>query len=240
MLPYKGIRHGNEREPVFTRPGFEKSTSDDRFLLTSHSLTKLLAETEYHHLTAIPRIQPHEPLKSRERWVDLEHARLRAGMLPKPAAPATPSTRRGGGQKPSLEAPACWQHAQAALTGVLPQQQPFRDASMKTTTLAWLPSEDGDDDEDALVPHRVEDLRGGKRGEKLYVSAKELLHDLSLNVAPNISRWGEFDLRTLLIEQADVLDRPLERVARMLTTVEVPESAQGWLWHSWLGYVKKH
>lgn len=231
----KGIKLGNGRDAVFTRPGFEKATPDDRFLLTSHSLTRLLPESEYRHLTAIPRIQPREQLESRDRWVDLEHARLRAGMLPKPMVAAAPSTR-GGGQKPSLEAPACWQHPQAALTGVLPQQQPFREDTMKTTTLAWLPSEE----EDALLPHRVEDVRDGKRGEKLYVPAKELLHELSLNVARSISRWGEFDLPTLVNEQAEAQDRPLERVAEKFTTVEVPESAQGWLWHSRLGYIKKH
>jgi CRISPR-associated endonuclease/helicase Cas3 len=108
---------------------------------------------------------------------------------------------------------------------------------MKTTTLAWLPSED--EEEASLSPHRVEDLRGGKRGEKLYVPAKELLHELSLNVAQSISRWGEFVLPALVREQAEAQGRPLERVAEKFTTVEVPESTQGWLWHPWLGYIKK-
>src|SRR5690606_34625236 len=131
----KGIQQGNARQPVFTRPGFEKA---DEFLLDSHSLTRLLAEAEYRHLTAIPRIQPRARLEPRACWVDLEHARLHASLLPKPVAPVSSSSRGGGGRKPSLEAPACWQHPQAALTGVLPQQQPFREDTMRTTTLAWL------------------------------------------------------------------------------------------------------
>lgn len=229
----KGIQHGNGREPVFARPGFEKA---DKFPLTSHSLTKLLAEAEYHHLTAIPRIQPREQLAPGERWVDLEHARLRASLLPKPTAPPASSNRRGSGQKPSLEAPACWQHPQAALTGVLPQQQPFREGTMKTATLAWLP----DEDEEALLPHRVEDVRGARRGEKLYVPATELLGgEIPLELASSVSRWGGFDLLAAVNEQAEAQDMPLERAAEKFTTVDVPESAQGWLWHPWLGYVKK-
>jgi len=233
----KGMKCGNGHEAAFTRPGFEKATQDERFLLTSHSLTRLLAEAEYRHLTAIPRIQPREPLEPRHRWVDLEHARLRDGLLPKPPAPAAASPRRGGGQKPSLEAPACWRYPQAALIGVLPQQQPFREDTMRTTTLAWLPGEDPD--EETLLPHRVEELRDGRRGQKLYVPAGELLPPFSLDVAPNVSRWGEFDLPTLVREQAEALDQSLERAAEKFTTVEVPESGQGWLGHPWLGYVKK-
>lgn len=232
----KGIQHGNAREAVFTRPGFEKA---DKFLLSRHSLTTLLAETEYHHLTAIPRIQPHTQLEPHERWVDLEHARLRDGLLPKPTVPTASSSRRSnGGQKPSFETPACWQHPQAALTGVLPQQQPFREDTMKTTTLAWLPV--GDEDEDKLEPHRVEDVHGAKRGARLYVPVGgDLLHALSFDVAPCVSHWGEFDLLAAVNEQTEAQDMPLRRAAEKFTTVEVPESTQGWLWHPWLGYVKK-
>lgn len=229
----KGIQHGNGREAVFTRPGFEKA---DKFLLTSHSLTRLLAEAEYRHLTAIPRIQPRGQLAPGERWVDLEHARLRASLLPRPVAP-TASSARGGGGKPSLEAPACWQHPQAALTGALPQQQPFRDDPMKTTTLAWLPGED----EDVLLPHRVEEIRGTRRGEKLYVPATEMLHEIPLAPASRVSRWGKFDPLAAVNEQAEAQDMSLRRAAEKFTTVEVPESesGQGWLWHPWLGYIKK-
>lgn len=235
----KGIQPGHGREAVFIRPGFEKA-GDERFLLRSHRLGQLLAEAEYHHLTAIPRIQPRpdEALQPRERWVDLEQARIRACVLPKPPAPTAASSRRGGGSKPLLETPACWQHPQAALTGVLPQQQPFRDDAQPGTTLAWLPI----GDEDELRPHRVEDVPGGKRGEKLYVPADELLHDITLESAPGVSRWGALDLPTLVSEQAEAQDQSLDQVARKFTTVEVPslkENPQGWLWHPWLGFARK-
>lgn len=227
------LRQG--QDAIFTRPGFEKPGDPD-FQLSSHSLAKLLDEAEYHHLSAIPRIQPRQPLEPRNRWVDLEHARLRDGMLPQPPVSTAPPSRRRSGPKPSLKGAACWQHPQAALTGVLPQQQPFRNDTLETTTLAWLP---GEDDDDPLVPHRVEELRHGKRGETLYVPANELLHEPPLDVSSSVSRWGRFDLLTLAQEQAEAQEQALRRITEKFTTVEVPESSQGWLWHPWLGCIKQ-
>lgn len=238
----KGIQHANDRQAVFTRPGFETANGDDRFVLASHSLTKLLAESEYQHVDAIPRIQPRADLKPRERWVDLEQARIRASMVPAPAAPAVHSTRRSAAPAPQSPerdfAPACWQHPQAALIGVLPQQQPFRHDDLPTTTLVWRP----DEDDDKLQPQRVEDAPGRKRGEKLYVPADELLEEIALHPAPNVSRWGDFDLLGLVAEQAEARELSLDEVACKFTTVEVPslrQNPRGWQWHSWLGFTKR-
>jgi CRISPR-associated endonuclease/helicase Cas3 len=238
----KGIERRDGRQPVFARPGFETERDNGRFLLASHSLRMLLAENEYRHLDAQPRIRPRAlELQPRERWVDLEQARIRAAMLPVPLTPTTHSTRRGAAPAPRLErdyAPAAWEHPHAALAGVLPQQQPFRHDEQPGTTLAWLP----DGDEDGLLPHRVEDAPGSRRGEKLYVPAGELLHEVALNVAPGISCWGEFDLPSLVGEQAEAQDLPLDLAARRFTTVEVPslkENHQGWRWHPWLGFTRR-
>ncbi|MBN8713592.1 MAG: type I-F CRISPR-associated helicase Cas3 [Xanthomonadales bacterium] len=240
----KGITQGSAREAVFTRPGFEKASDDEAFLLRSHRLNQLLAETEYRHLTAIPRIQPRpdDALQPRERWVDLEQARIRASMLTPPVTPRTSSTRRSAAP-PSLTperdfAPPCWQHPQAALIGVLPQQQPFRDDNLSTSTLVWRPNED----EDKLLPQRVEDVPGHKRGEKLYVPADELLDKIALDPTPNVSRWGDFDLLGLVAEQAEARELTLDAAACKFTTVEVPslkQNPQGWQWHPWLGFTKR-
>ena len=238
----KGIEQRDGRQPVFARPGFETERDNGRFLLASHSLRMLLAENEYRHLDAQPRIQPRATeLQPRDRWVDLEQARIRAAMLPVPPTPTTHSTRRSAVPAPRLErdyAPAAWEHPHAALAGVLPQQQPFRHDEQPGTTLAWLP----DEDEDDLLPHRVEDAPGSRRGEKLYVPARELLHEVTLSVAPGISCWGEFDLPSLVGEQAEAQDLPLDLAARRFTTVEVPslkENHQGWRWHPWLGFTRQ-
>lgn len=234
----KGVKHRDGRHLVFARPGFESDRDNGRFLLASHSLGELLAEEEYRHLDAIPRIQPRPAagLRPRERWVDLEQARIHASLLPATPAPATGSTRRSSAPVPRLEAdhaPPAWQYPQAALTGVLPQQQPFRHDDMRATTLAWLP-----DDDDELVPHRVED-DPGKRGHKLYVAAPEMLHRIPLQAAERVTPWGQFDLLALVTEHAEALDRPLDETARKFTTVEVPHSDQGWRWHPWLGFTRR-
>lgn len=238
----KGIERRDGRQPVFARPGFETERDNGRFLLASHSLRMLLAENEYRHLDAQPRIRPRATeLQPRKRWVDLEQARVRAAMLPMPAAPTTRSTRRGAAPVPRLErdyAPAAWEYPQVALAGVLSQQQPFRHDEQPGTTLAWLPSEDGDE----LLPHRVEDAPGSRRGEKLYAPAKELLHKVALKAASGISCWGEFDLLSLVGEQAEAQALPLDLAARRFTTVEVPslkENPQGWRWHPWLGFTRQ-
>jgi CRISPR-associated endonuclease/helicase Cas3 len=228
-----GIELGNGHGAAFTQPGFEAS-NDEQFQLRSHDLNQLLAEAEYRPLTAIPRIQPREQLEPRERWVDLEHQRIRSSMLPAPAAPMPASSRRRGGSRPQMEAPACWQHPQAALTGVLPQQQPFRNDTRPDVTLAWLPE---DDDDAELKAHRVVDKPDGKRGEKLYV--REALTTIALTPAAGVSRWGAFELATLVREQAEAQDMSPRRAAEKFTTVEVPPSGQGWFWDPWLG-VGKH
>jgi CRISPR-associated endonuclease/helicase Cas3 len=57
-------------------------------------------------------------------------------------------------------------------------------------------------------------------------------------VARCVSRWGDYDLPSLLSEQAEALDRPLDEIARKFTTVEVPRSDLGWRWQPWLGFIK--
>ena len=230
----KGMALGNAPGAAFIRPGFE-DLHDAAFQLRSHRLTEVLAETEYHHLTAIPRIQPRPEDESqpRESWVDLEHQRIRITMLPGPPASPATSRRRRSGPRARLEAPACWQYPQAALSGVLPQQQPFRDSQRPGVVLAWLPDEGADT---VLELHRVEDVRTGRSGEKLYVRASELRSDTPLESASGVSRWGRFDLLALIGAQAEAHGMTLERAAEKFTIVEVPQSSQGWLWHPWLGF----
>ncbi len=232
----KHFEQWGRREPVYVRPGFEKSTQDDRFLLASHSLKGLLTEDEYQRLDAMPRIRPRPKAERqvRQRWVDLEQARIEEALLPKVTSPAPTTSRRRGASTPTLErdhaAPA-WQHPQAALTGVLPQQQPFREDDRPGVMLVFLP----DEDEAELVPHRVED-DPAKRGQSVYVPAKDLLYRMALDADAGLVPWGQCDLLALLGEHAAVLDQPLADAARKLTTVDVPRSDQGWRWHPWLGF----
>ncbi|WP_281783345.1 type I-F CRISPR-associated helicase Cas3f [Sinimarinibacterium flocculans] len=225
-------------EPVYHRPGFEKSTQDDRFLLSSHSLQALLAEDEYRRIDAIPRIRPRpqSECQPRNRWVDLEQARIEAALLPVPMSSVSAGSRRRGISAPTLErdhAPPAWQYPQAALIGVLPQQQPFREDDRPGATLVFLPNED-----DEPIPHRVED-DPTRRGQTLHVPATEMLHRIPLAPEDGIGPWGEHDLTALLAEHAQALDQPLVETARKLSTLEVPPSEQGWRWHPWLGFTAR-
>ncbi|QWT45902.1 type I-F CRISPR-associated helicase Cas3f [Azospira inquinata] len=232
------LRHFRRRgqdQPAFLRPGFESTAPDQsRFRLTSHWLHDLLRPEEYQALSAIPRIQPPpQPWQPQQYWVDLEQARIRAAMAPRPRENA-PAISRYLPPVPPLErdeAASAWVYPQAALTGVLPQQQPFREETEPHTTLVFLP-----DGEDRLQLHRME-KDGQAPGHPLYVPVDaSLRHDLNLVPGPGITPWGSFDLLTLLREQAEFLDLSLDTCARRFTTVDVPESPQGWRYHPWLGF----
>lgn len=221
-------RYNGKDKPAFIYPGFEKETLINirtGFRLEKHRLSKLLEASNYQILNALPRIQP-RPIEARQprfNLVDLEHARITACMLPKNSLPPTPERDQSF---------YCWQYPQAALTGVLPQQQPFRSNSQRMLTLAFLP----DTDEEQLVLHRVEN-DPAKRGKNIYPEIdNNQLHDISLVIGQRITAWGEFDLMNLLTEQAKYLDLPLRQCAERMATVEVLESNQGWRYHPWLGF----
>lgn len=202
-----------------------------RFRLIAHRLGKLMLPQEYQTLTALPRIQPRPPAdwQPKQRLVDLEQARMTACMLPRERWPA--ALRSDAGAMERDEACWSWQYPQAALTGVLPQQQPFREDPQRKVTLAFLP----DEDEENLVLHRVEDDRA-RRGQSLYIAIeRSQRHSVPLTPGERIGPWGEFDLMALLNEQAQYLDLPLQVCARRLATVEVADSEQGWRYHPWLG-----
>jgi len=235
----KALEIQDTHKAAFQRPGFEKESMDGRFLLVSHRLEVLWPQTECQCINAIPRIQPRPAAERqpKQNWIDLEHARMEAAMLPQSLPQANASSRRRGSAAASwqwqrdLAAPV-WQFPQSMLTGVLPQQQPFREDNRPDMTLVFLP----DDDEENLVPYRVENALAKSKEEPR--KAREFRHRITLNSAPSISPWGEFDLRDLLVEQAESLDKPLSEIALGFSRVDVPpsEQGQGWDWHPLLGY----
>ena len=219
---------------IFVRPGFEKerAAADHPFRLVAHRLGKLMSPEEYQVLTAVPRIHPRAPetWQPKQRLVDLEQARIAASMLPHAASAAVSRTPN----RPPMErdeAACAWQYPQATLTGVLPQQQPFREDPLPSTTLTFLP----DEDEERLVLHRIEEDRR-QRGRDLFIAAEGQRRTIALTPGPGIGPWGELDLLALLAEQAEHLDQSLRRCAETMAAVEVPRSEQGWRYHPWLGF----
>ncbi|WP_045737740.1 type I-F CRISPR-associated helicase Cas3f [Xanthomonas sp. MUS 060] len=234
------FRKLNQDAPAYVKPGFEQDGTDGtragRFRLQTHRLGKLLREDEYRVLTALPRIQPPEPpWHPQERLCDLEHARLSEAMLPKSRDAAPPSRRSA--PPFSLDAACAWQYPHAMLTGVLPQQQPFRHDTTPTDTLVFLP----DDDEERLVLHRIE-AGDRHRGDRLYTKVEHsACTPLALEPGPGITPWGEFDLMTLLTEQAEQLGLSLQDCAKRLATVNVQECKHGkkWGYHPLLGFTSE-
>ncbi len=225
------------RPAIFIRPGFEhehQPIGDGIFRLTANRLGKLLDPEHYQRITATPRVQPRaeRDWDTRRSLVDLEHARMTASMLPRSRWPALLKEGLRDALEPDHAAPA-WECPQSSLTGVLPQQQPFRYDPKPRDTLVFLP----DEDEERLVLHRIEDT-ATRRSEALYVPEQHRCHEIELVPGPRIGPWGEFDLMALLAEQAEHLDLPLYRAAEKFAVLEVPRSDQGWRYHPWLGFAK--
>lgn len=224
---------------AFIRPGFEHDSrqADHPMRLASHRLGQLLDPADYQELSARPRIQPRasQAWRPRHNLVDLEQARLSAQMLPKDRSRAGQPAPRG--VKPvafDLDAACAWQYPRAALTWALPQQQPFRENTIRETELLWLP----DDDEERLVLHRIHEQPGAA---ELYLPAQRLLENIDLQgvSAPGISPWGQHDLLSLLNEQAAIQGLPLRTCAERFTTVKLSASPQGWRFHPVLGFASR-
>ncbi|MHB8911745.1 MAG: type I-F CRISPR-associated helicase Cas3f [Lysobacter sp.] len=234
------LRHFNQPgEAAFCKPGFES----DRFRLSDHRLETLLATHEREVIDARPRIvsAPTDLLQPTSRLVDLEHARMRCTMLA--AAPTIGSTgrrtRRADSEAPQINA-ASWWHLppiDALLTGLLPQQQPFRLDIIKRVDLLLRPTDDGDEYE--LV--RLMEKPNGRRGETMFVTVDKSQNHRIPDAAVQgigINPWGHADYLQALTELADELDMPLAECARRFGTATLPDDERGWRFHPVLGFAK--
>ncbi|MDQ3061129.1 MAG: type I-F CRISPR-associated helicase Cas3f [Pseudomonadota bacterium] len=240
------LRHFREPgKPAFCRPGFETAA----FPLDTHNLKQLLPLVENGVIDARPRITaPPGPLQSRARLVDLEHTRMAQEMLVQSAAAAPaamPGTRQRGSAQasapPALNATSWWRlpPADALLTAVLPQQQPFRLDTMERVDLVLRPNEEEDDYE--LV--QLIDKPDGRRGETQFLrvekSQNRRIDDAAVQ-GHGISAWGQMSYWQALTELAAELDMPLADCARRFGTVTLPKSknGNGWWFHPALGFTK--
>ncbi len=219
------LRHfRNPNKPAFCKPGFET----EQFLLQAHGLDQLMDPDEVAAIDARPRIVARDKLQPRGRLVDLEHARMQATMRP-----LLPNAL------PSLNAASWWHLAPAdgLLTAVLPQQQPFRFDPIQRVDLELRPHEDGDD----YVLIQLMAKKGGRRGETVFVeieaSQNKRVPDAKVQ-GERISAWGQTDYMDALTTLAAELELPLDACARRFGTVSLPKNANGWRFHSALGFTK--
>ncbi len=224
-------------EPAFCKPGFE--TAYAPFRLQSHRLDTLLEAEERQVIDARPRILPRsdELLKSDERLVDLEHARLQRQMRPQQDASGLTPYQIRAGRKPRvlINATSHWTRPGVSLTAVLPQQQPFRFDPMPRVDVVLLP----DEDEENYALHRIDP--GKRRWDSIYVPIEEGRNHRMLDEqvrGTRIEPWGEIDYMRALAEQAEAMDLSLLACAERYGTVTLPDNSQGWRFHPALGFTR--
>jgi len=229
-------RKNGDFAPVFIYPGFESHDKSLRFRLCSTDLNKLLLPDEYSPLTARPRICPREmsEWQSRKSLSDLEQARIASSMLPRNRLPNSFGTGRDAAMQRD-EATWLWAYPQAALTGVLPQQQPFRESERPEVTLVFLPDEGGD----RLILNRIAKMKDKGRKSPYVSIARDQLHAVAIKFGERISSWGEFDLMQLLSEQSTHLGLSLCDCAKRFATLRVVDQPTGWRYHPVLGFASK-
>lgn len=231
---------------AFCKPGFEQNSG--AFRLISHDLRQLLSPADCEVIDARPRIitPATADLQPQKRLADLEHARMRQTMLVQLNAAPTATGRLARGSpvsstKPVFNASTWWQAlpSDAFLTGLIPQQQPFRaQTGPDEINLVLLPDEDG---ERAML-HRVLESGRGRRHEKLYVPVELAEHLPIIDdrvQGERMQAWGVTDYMDELRVLADALGLPMRWCAERFGSVSVKDSDNGWQSHSALGFAKR-
>lgn len=231
-------------DPAYCRPGFETAA----LRLEPHQLGMLWPEAAAQRIDARPRIVRPAVLQPRARLADLEHERMRLAMLPR--FEGTPQAARGG-TRSRAAAPAaaprrllnaaCWWDlppADALLTAVLPQQQPFRFDPIKRVELLLRPDEDGSDVELVML---LDAVRGRPRSQTELLVDRGMHHRIpdSAVHGPGIAPWGDVHYLTALQDLARELDLSLDVCARRFGTVSVPCHDAGWRFHPVLGFTRR-
>ncbi|WP_111748303.1 type I-F CRISPR-associated helicase Cas3f [Salinisphaera orenii] len=180
----KALEHPDRA--AFHRPGFE---SDGEYRLSTHRLSELLETHEYDPIDACPRLLARDPLDPVRRLADLEHRRIRDALIP---APTSNRRRRGGSSIPKLAAYSVHISPTLLTTGILAQEQRFREQTRVQVDLVLLPNED---DTDYVLMQREID-RGGKVTEATIETRNHRLSDDTL-AAKRISPWATRDYMSL-------------------------------------------
>lgn len=223
LLLDTNLRHleSDGDHPVFTKPGFETSSSLG-FRLKSHHLNDLLTPEQWQAIDARARIRPRARLDSTGNLVDLEHARLVDQMLGAPPG------------HDQVERPVrWWWETPAHLTGVLQQSTPFRHDRLGSQTFALLP------DEDCTAVGFFLLAEAMSSGESDQGNLLQRVTDAELMTGQGIEPWGVPDYLPALLELAEAFGMDPLDCARKFGTVELPgrrEDGQRWRYHPVLGF----
>ena len=214
-------------QPAFCKPGFETPNT----LLSNHDLHILLRPHECDVVDARPRLLAELPpdFNPKSRLVDLEHARLQGTMQS--------STAR-------LNAASWWSlpPADALLTAVLPQQQPFRHDTTPHQDLVLVPNDEGDDHVlKLLVPVPGHASSGLRAKSTTAIESAYLEHRIPDEQVqgPGISPWGHTDYMAALHALAADREMPIEKCAYQFGSVSLrvhKDKEMRWRFHPALGF----
>ncbi len=220
------LRHwAKPGQPAFCKPGFETIKT----LLSNHDLHTLLRSQECDVVDARPRLLSASPpdFNPKSRLVDLEHARMQGAMQP--------STTR-------LNAASWWSlpPADALLTAVLPQQQPFRHDTTHKEDVVLVPNEEGDDYVLKLLVPAPGKTPGGHPRTTATTNA-HLEHRIPDEQVQGvgISPWGATDYMAALRALAADMEMPIEKCAYRFGGVSLRYDKQNgtvWRFHPALGF----
>ncbi|WP_374438491.1 type I-F CRISPR-associated helicase Cas3f [Pseudomonas panipatensis] len=205
------------RTIAYRQPGFEC----EAFPLASHDLASLIETPHLQAIDAGPRIVEPQPLRARERLVDLEHARLRALL-------------HGGHPGVPLSTPLWWR-TPAPLSGILQHDQRFR-AGDKEQRYALLP--DADDEQRLNFCLDNPEARWNDPTSR-WIPCNNLLAPLDLALGQGVSHWGAGDYRAALERLAERTGQTPEECARRYGQVQLKDSPQGWRYHPALGFKRR-
>lgn len=233
---FRSLRYPGK--PAFQWPGFES----EEFLLETHVVEQLLRDSELASVDSRPRIvvASSGEFQPKRRLSDLEHMRLEATMLPGQVV----SRKRGrpANAHTNIERAnaALWwvkRPADALLTGLLPQRQPFRYNPIKSDE--FILRVESTRQQDFTLVRRLE--RRGSRDAAYEPVEKSLLERLpiELELGRNMGLWGGESYLSQLRELARTRRIDLATCAMRYGTVSLPRNDNGWVYHSALGFSKQ-
>lgn len=207
------IKHiTSPKEAAFCRPGFEQPKEPLR--LKHHQLEQVLWSEQWSPLDAAPRIRERAELKSTENLVDLEHAAVREILL---------------GERPMKLKAQDWWTTKAPLSGILQKAFRFRKSSGEDAEYGLLPIDE--DAEEVTLFERVEGRWGPQLGN--------LYREVSLPMGSGVLPWGPSDYGAELLALSDRTGMDPRACAERYGGVVLLPNAQGWEYHSMLGFKKR-
>lgn len=202
-------------EIAYCRPGFEWKEQK----LSEHDLKKILTPDQYRNISAIPRIQEPNRLKSQSQYtnlVELEHACLIRKLF-------------GKKDKDELSAKLWW-HKQPTWCGQLQHLQPFRKSSPDQPYYLCL-------EEEGASPHFAEPdvnhpFTNGLPAMKISSEFKYK----TLSLAQGVTPWLNLETEFIYQRLADTFDMELAEVSVRFGELNLRKySENGWNYHRLLG-----